>query len=598
MSSNLPPRIVTLFLFICFAIAFMAPAASAQNAAALTGVYNGTYRCAQGATNLKLSLTVTAGGELSGLFTFYLPPGTQNQGYTYSLFGQYDPRTAKFSLMPVRWETQHPANFNMVGMNGSFDSNELTGRITSAACSTFNLERNQSESANIAAVMALQKSVAPAETGAAPAQGAYEAALRAQAPASVRASLPAPPPQPQQAPTAASARPVNPSPQQNPQQRPSQPAAAARAAQNATIKYICYSTDPNGPVVYFTDIFDLPDYGAVASNFLRYEQSKVGFQKYLFDTYKYNPRTDDSVNCGYMNSATTPNVAAAIAAKKQSLQADAVAARKQVVETHWKYVEDSSAAAASSSAAPPTAAQSAPRAASAPRVDQAERSVDAAFAKATNPILGWGMKSEKDALTDEVTTKPTATKFIPGTDGKLQGYVTASAYCSNNGVSVFFLAGAGEKDPVPSFPWYTDSSRDDDQVADVRIRVDTRAVHVAQGFPQIENRQRYTNTLGLLFYEPGTFDRAVRDQQNSVTTGIPAFDGLLGGLVRQSAQANAQAWQDSAAGPLSDLVSARSIRIELPVTTFDPKPVLDLNPQDPVLHKFVSDCNAKFGSRR
>ena len=84
-----------------------------------------------------------------------------------------------------------------------------------------------------------------------------------------------------------------------------------------------------------------------------------------------------------------------------------------------------------------------------------------------------------------------------------------------------------------------------------------------------------------------------------MTTGIPAFDGLLGGIVRQSAQANAQAWQDSAAGPLSELVSARSIRIELPVTTFDPKPVLDLNPQDPALHKFVSDCNAKFtGGRR
>jgi hypothetical protein len=32
----------------------------------------------------------------------------------------------------------------------------------------------------------------------------------------------------------------------------------------------------------------------------------------------------------------------------------------------------------------------------------------------------------------------------------------------------------------------------------------------------------------------------------------------------------------------------------LPVTTFDPKPLLDLNPQDPVLHKFVTDCNAKF----
>src|ERR1041385_617387 len=262
----------------------VAPAASAQNAAALTGVYNGTYRCAQGATNLKLSLTTTASGELSGLFTFYLPPGTQNQGYTYSLHGQYDARTAKFSLMPVRWETQHPANFNMVGMNGSFDSTELAGSITGPGCTTFNVERNQSESANIAAVMALQKSVAPAETGAAPARGAYEAALRAQAPASVRASLPPPAAQPQQTPRAASARPVNPGPPQAAQQRPSQPAAQPRAAQNATIQYLCYSTDPTARAAYFSDIFEFPDEGSVQENFLHFEHAKLAFQVYLYET--------------------------------------------------------------------------------------------------------------------------------------------------------------------------------------------------------------------------------------------------------------------------------------------------------------------------
>jgi hypothetical protein len=465
------------------AIIFVASDTTAQNPAALTGVYNGTYRCAQGATNLKLSLTVTPGGELSGLFTFYLPPGTQNQGYTYSLRGQYDARTAKFSLMPERWETQHPANFMMVGMNGAFDSTELTGTITGAGCSTFNLERNQSESANIAAVMALQKSVAPADTGSAPAQGAYEAALRAQAPSSARAALQASP---------APSRTPSPASQQAPQTRQSRPAGPAAAANSQT--------------------------GATRGS-----------------------------------NAPSPDTQKA---------ADDLAR--------------SSRGAA-----------------------QAERDINREFAKVTGPIMSWGMKSEKDALTDEVTTKLTSTRFIPGTDGKLQGYVTATAYCGSNGVSVFFLAGAGDKDPTPSFPWYEDSSRPDDVIADVRVRVDSRPVHVAQGFPQMEGHQRYTNTLGLLFYEPGTYERAVRDQQDSVTTGIPAFDGLLGGIVRQSAQANAQAWQDSAAGPLSELVSARSIRIELPVTTFDPKPVLDLNPQDPALHKFVSDCNAKFtGARR
>ncbi len=162
-------------------------------------------------------------------------------------------------------------------------------------------------------------------------------------------------------------------------------------------------------------------------------------------------------------------------------------------------------------------------------------------------------------------------------------------------MSVFFLVGAGAKDPAPSFPWYDDTSRgDDEQITDVRLRVDDHPVHVAQGFPEVDGHQLYTNTLGLLFYEPHTAERAVRDQEKRVATGVPAIDGLLGGIVKQTAQNNAQTWQSNAAGPLSDLVNARSIRVELPVTTFDPKPLLDLNPQDPVLHRFVNGCNAKF----
>jgi hypothetical protein len=375
---------------------------------------------------------------------------------------------------------------------------------------------------------------------------------------------------------------------QGAQGRQTQPAAAVRTPQHATIKHVCYSTDPKGPVAYFSDIFDLVDRGSEADNFIGYERAKIRFQIYLLETYKYNPATEDAVDCRYSSSVTTANAAnaaAAMAAKKQSLEAEAGAARKQVVETHWKWTEESGTSAAGTSAASPTGSQSATRAA-------------AVVKSQTDPILTWEMKSEKDALSDEVTTKPTVMRIIPDANGKPQGFVTASAYCSTNGASVFFKVGAGDKDPLPSFSWYNDASRGDDQVADVRIRVDDRPVHVAQGFPEIDGHTSYTNTLGLLFYEPRTFDRAVRDQQDNVTTGLPALDGLLGGIVRQSAQVNAQAWQDSSPGPLSDLVNARSIRVELPVTTFSPKPVLDLNPQDPVLHKFVSDCNAKFTGAR
>jgi hypothetical protein len=211
------------------------------------------------------------------------------------------------------------------------------------------------------------------------------------------------------------------------------------------------------------------------------------------------------------------------------------------------------------------------------------------------PLFRWQLEKKTDALTGESSTQPHSLKFIPGATGKLQGLVSVTAYCSRNGVSVFFLADVSDGDPKPSFPWYSDESRgDDEQITDVRLRVDDRPVHVAQGFPNVEGHQVYTNTLGLLFYEPHTAERAENDQVNRVTTGLPALDGLVSGVAKQAAQSNVQTWQNSAAGPLSDLVNARSIRVELPVTTFNPKPLLDLNPQDPVLHKFVTECNAKF----
>src|SRR6185437_6523899 len=90
-----PAKIV---LSLCLLGCLVASAARAQPT--VDGVYNGAYTCAQGPTKLKLSLMRTAGGDILALFTFYLPPGTQNQPYTYSLGGQYDPHSAKLSLTP------------------------------------------------------------------------------------------------------------------------------------------------------------------------------------------------------------------------------------------------------------------------------------------------------------------------------------------------------------------------------------------------------------------------------------------------------------------------------------------------------------------
>ena len=138
------------------------------------------------------------------------------------------------------------------------------------------------------------------------------------------------------------------------------------------------------------------------------------------------------------------------------------------------------------------------------------------------PIVHWHMEKKTDALSDESSIQPTGLKFVAGANGKLEGLVRATAYCSRNGVSVFFLADVSNGDPKPGFPWYSDDSRgDDEQISDVRLRVDDRPVHVAQGFPDVEGHQVYTNTLGLLFYEPHTAERAVNDQRERVATGVP-----------------------------------------------------------------------------
>src|SRR5262249_44903409 len=104
-----------------------------------------------------LSVAVSPIGDVSALFTFYLPAEAPTQGYTYSLHGQHDPSTGSFSLTPVRWETEHGANLGMVGMEGALSGDRLSGRITGGRCPTFALTRNKKESAMLTAVIAAQK---------------------------------------------------------------------------------------------------------------------------------------------------------------------------------------------------------------------------------------------------------------------------------------------------------------------------------------------------------------------------------------------------------------------------------------------------------
>lgn len=112
-------------------------------------------------------------------------------------------------------------------------------------------------------------------------------------------------------------------------------AVPVAAPDHASIKYLCSSTDPKQPAVYFSDIFEVPDAGSRAENFIGYERAKNHFETYLLEKYEYSG-AENSVECGWMSTATTSNAAAAMAAKKRSMAAQVVAAKKRVIETGWK----------------------------------------------------------------------------------------------------------------------------------------------------------------------------------------------------------------------------------------------------------------------
>jgi hypothetical protein len=142
-----------------FALWLFAPNAQAQSAAtAINGVYNGTYTCAIGPRTLKLSLLASGNGSLTGVFTFYLPPASHAEAFSYRMSGTFDAASGKFKLNPVKWETPPPGGYAMVGMDGAFDpgSGQVAGKITNGSCGAFQATRDQAASANIASVIAPQ----------------------------------------------------------------------------------------------------------------------------------------------------------------------------------------------------------------------------------------------------------------------------------------------------------------------------------------------------------------------------------------------------------------------------------------------------------
>jgi hypothetical protein len=282
-----------------FTLCVFAPKAKAESAAtAINGVYNGTYTCAIGPRTLKLSLLASGNGSLTGVFTFYLPPTSHAKAFSYTLNGTFDAASGKFKLNPVKWETPPPEGYSMVGMDGAFEpgTGQVVGRITYGTCGAFQATRDQSESANIASVMAPQK------VGAA---GSSAAVVKN--PATHTASPP--PPAPQSLP----------------------PATAVAAPPRHVGTYLIYCSSWTGPGVYVSDKFEVPPYGSGGKARLA-----GAFRQFLHEKYSL-PIEDGSTPVGCGADMGVGGAERSIDAIEANVEANARQGKK-IVKTGWKYV--------------------------------------------------------------------------------------------------------------------------------------------------------------------------------------------------------------------------------------------------------------------
>lgn len=119
------------------------PAGSASTAGRdVSGLWKGTYTCAQGLTGFNLDVSGQGGGAVSAVFTFgAIESNPRVPSGSYSMTGRRDARS--LTLTPKAWIVQ-PPGYVMVGLVADLqgtDPDVLSGTVTNASCTTFRLTR-------------------------------------------------------------------------------------------------------------------------------------------------------------------------------------------------------------------------------------------------------------------------------------------------------------------------------------------------------------------------------------------------------------------------------------------------------------------------
>lgn len=133
-------------LLIC-SIGVLFSTFSHAQSSALTGVWQGSYKCGQGATGSTLEVQTFDGQQGQGVFSFYNLAGQRNAASGSYQVDIYRPAGQQnITIKPKAWIKQ-PGGYSMVGFTLNQAGSALNGNVDFGGCDSISLKR-QDKSAN------------------------------------------------------------------------------------------------------------------------------------------------------------------------------------------------------------------------------------------------------------------------------------------------------------------------------------------------------------------------------------------------------------------------------------------------------------------
>jgi len=200
---------------------------------------------------------------------------------------------------------------------------------------------------------------------------------------------------------------------------------------------------------------------------------------------------------------------------------------------------------------------------------------DSARAQQSAAPQYWELDDIKDPMTGRVTRSVGGDAVLA--DGKL---VQVSALCDDLGIQFSFDVFRGGEGLA--FAW---RRSDDERVVGLRVRIDEGATRTVVAAHELENEAT------IIFYDPSMVTRVVAAALPAGQGQRPPGGQLFGGLFEAIGGAALADFDRKAAGKVTELATAYSLRIELPLAD-GTNNVVWIDLAEPALSAYVHGCIA------